>query len=165
MTVIALTGITLTGLKYRNESHTDVVSLSDSNDDYDYASDSLESNRINPKFHYNVIGKNQSTESTIVKRSTTDNVEFSIRDRNASMIDYAKRDKVKQVHGPAISVFPSITILESRLNPSFLLPADDDARLEQLQAVRVGQERAEAHLKARPHWKHLRVVRARRDHR
>lgn len=102
MTVIALTGITLTGLKYRSDSgddHTNVVTLND-DDDYDYSVDSIESNRINPKFHfYNVIEKNQSTESVVVKRSADNSAtQYSIKDRNVSMIDEVRRAKVKQVH-------------------------------------------------------------------
>jgi hypothetical protein len=99
LTVIALTGITLTGLKYRsdNDDHTDVVTLND-DDDYDYSMDSIESNRINPKFHfYNVIEKNQSTESVIVKRSVDNSDQYPIEDRNMSMIDDVRREKVKQV--------------------------------------------------------------------
>jgi hypothetical protein len=84
MTMIALTGITLTTLKYRHDDS--YVELDDDDNSTDV--------RHNPKFHfYDVLGKNHSA----VKRSSGDNAQYSIFDTNVSMIDDAKREKVKQV--------------------------------------------------------------------
>lgn len=83
MTMIALTGLTLTTLKYRHDDNS--VEL---NDDDDNSTDV----RYNPKFHYYDV-KNHSA----VKRSSGENAEYSILDTNVSMIDDAKREKVKQV--------------------------------------------------------------------
>jgi hypothetical protein len=86
MTMIALTGITLTTLKYRHDDN--YVELDDGDDD------NSTDVRYNPKFHfYDVQGKNHSA----VKRSSGDDAQYSIADENVSMIDDAKREKVKQV--------------------------------------------------------------------
>ena len=99
MTIIAITGVTLTTLKYQNTNndHPNVIG-----DDDDYYTDSIESTRLNPKFHfYDVLDKNHSTEKSVVtKRSSGDAfnlIEYSIDEKNVSMIDEMRRDKVKQV--------------------------------------------------------------------
>lgn len=152
MTMIALTGITLTALKYRNDDneHSNVIL------DLDYDDDTMDSSRINPKFGFYET-RNQSTVS---KREASDG-QYAIDDRNVSMIDGEKREKIKEVHARSDlgrSLQLPATFPSHITNELFALPPDDDARLEQLQAVRVGQERAEAHLQARSHRQHLRVV-------
>lgn len=100
MTMIALTGITLTTLKYRHDSHNANVTLVLHDDiDYDFSADTIESARVNPKFHfYDVLDKNRSTEKSVVRRSSDNLVDYSIVETNVSMIDETKREKVKQVH-------------------------------------------------------------------
>lgn len=78
MTVIALTGITLTTLKHRHDDN--YVEIDDEN--------STEV-QLNPKFYMH--SKNHS----IMKRSSDE--EYSITDKDQSLIDHAKRDKVKEV--------------------------------------------------------------------
>lgn len=81
--IIALTGITLTTLKHRHDdSYVEV-----DGEENDNATEV----RFNPKFYMHV--KNHST----VKRSSGDDVQYSIADKDMSMIDEAKREKVKQV--------------------------------------------------------------------
>lgn len=84
MTMIALTGITLTALKYRDNDHSNVIH------DHDYEEEeTMNPTRLNPKFYsYN--------HSSIAKRSTNID-QYSIEDKNVSMIDEEKREKVKQV--------------------------------------------------------------------
>lgn len=90
VTIIALTGITLTTLKYRHDDNS--ADLHDNNVDFDYEDfENATEARVNPKF--NLHAKNHST----AKRSVGDNVQYSIADTDLSMIDEAKRDKVKQV--------------------------------------------------------------------
>lgn len=84
MTIIALTGITLTTLKYRHDDNYVEVDGEDDENATDV--------RYNPKFYMHT--HNHST----VKRSSGDNVEYSIDDIDPSLIDEAKREKVKQVH-------------------------------------------------------------------
>lgn len=85
MTMIALAGITLTTLKYRHDDN--YVELDD--DDNENSTDV----RRHPKFHFYDVEKNHSA----VKRSIGDDAQYSITDSNLSMIDDAKREKVKQV--------------------------------------------------------------------
>lgn len=82
--IIALTGITLTTLKHRHNDDS-YVEVDGENDD------NVTDVRYNPKFYMHV--KNHST----VKRSSGDDVQYSIADKDMSMIDEAKREKVKQV--------------------------------------------------------------------
>lgn len=91
MTMIAITGITLTSLKYRNDNeHSDVSFDIDTDND----NETMETNRVNPKFHfYDTLDSNHSS---IAKRSANED-QYSIEDRNVSMIDEEKRQKVKQV--------------------------------------------------------------------
>lgn len=166
MTVIALTGLTLTALKHLDsDEHTNVVGLDDG--DYDYSDTTDAPTRVNPKFNfYEVADRNQSTEKSVVKRSTNDEIQYSIGELNRSMIDETKREKVKQVHDGSRSTdkrFLALNLVIDRFISSiclFLLEPDDDTCLEQLQAVRLGQERAEAHLEACSHRQHLRSLRS-----
>lgn len=148
MTIIALTGITLTTLKYQsgNNDHSNVEL--DLADDDDYYTDTMNATRLNPKFHYyDVLEKNRSTEkSVIVKRSNGDGshlIEYSIEEKNVSMIDETRREKVKQVQAVHGSMMIS-NFLAHSLSIKFFrrsLPdTDDDTRLEQLQALCMGQE-------------------------
>lgn len=111
MTMIALTGITLTTLKYRHNDHSNVtLNLGDFDDDY--SDDAIVATRLNPKFHYyDVLDKNHSTEKNVVRRSSDNLVDYSIVEKNVSMIDETKREKVKQVthkmvHGPTMTISP-----------------------------------------------------------
>lgn len=112
MTMIALTGITLTTIKYRHNDHSNVtLNLADIDDDY--SDDTIVATRLNPKFHYyDVLDKNHSTEKNVVRRSSDNLVDYSIVEKNVSMIDETKREKVKQVkqkmvHGPTMTIPPS----------------------------------------------------------
>lgn len=89
MTMIALTGITLTSLKYQHDNaHSDVVlDLDDDADD--------NATYINPKFHFYAV--NRTTEKTIVKRSNDDNIQYLIDDKNVSRANVFRRERVKQV--------------------------------------------------------------------
>lgn len=88
MTMIALTGITLTALKYRSDDneHSNVIL------DLEYDDDTMDSARFNPKFNY-YESRNQSA---IAKREASD-AQYAIADRNVSMIDEEKREKIKEV--------------------------------------------------------------------
>jgi hypothetical protein len=134
MTVFALTAITLTTLKYRHdENYVEVDGEDDEN---------VTDVRYNPKFYLHA--NNHST----VKRSVDDNVQYSIVDTDLPMVDEAKRAKVKQVQVTVCGIasipygVSNVELLSSRF---FLIGTDDDACLEQLQALCVGQERVEAH--------------------
>lgn len=105
ITVIALTGITLTSLKYNKNDNEDEIFV-DNYHDYDDDNFSLNDTHSNtlqyPKFHYKNINQNMSAmnEKRVVKRSNgaTRIVDYSIVDRNLSMIDESRRQKVKEVH-------------------------------------------------------------------
>lgn len=95
MTMIALTGVALTSLKYRHDNdHSDVVvSLDDDN-----STETIDAARVNPKFHfYDVLAANRTTEKIVAKRSTFDPDQYAIDDKNVSMVDGDRREKVKQV--------------------------------------------------------------------
>lgn len=94
VTVIALTGIALTSLKY-NSNEDDEMYI-DEDDNY---IDDLNPNEIHSKFHYNV-NQNGSLmdEKRVVKRSFDSPIQYSIIDKKLSMIDEFKRQKVKEVH-------------------------------------------------------------------
>lgn len=125
MTVIALTGITLTSLKFRHDTNHSDVGLNPEYDDDEYSTNTIVPSRLNPKFHfYNVLGdNNNSTEkSVVVKRSSdkaSNQFQYSIDDKNVSMIDEVRRDKVKQVqtvHGLTMTrAFVSISYLSLML--------------------------------------------------
>lgn len=92
--MVALTGITLTGLKYGHDNdHSAVI------DDEDYEDGTIEDPvRYNPKFlYFNVHDTTRQTEKSVAKRSIDEPALYSIDDKNASMIDEFKREKVKQV--------------------------------------------------------------------
>lgn len=99
VTIVALTGITLTTLKYNKN-------MNEIDYDYDYDDESKlnETHEYveyqHPKFRYDVNqnGSLPIAERRVVKRSTDgDTVSYSIDDKNPSMIDEAKRQKVKEV--------------------------------------------------------------------
>lgn len=97
MTIVAITGTTLVTLKYNSSHHdddnTDFIAHNDSSEidsDYNY--------RISPKFHYDANKSEPSMDNRIVKRSIDEiSNEYVISDKNLSMIDEAKREKVKEV--------------------------------------------------------------------
>lgn len=88
MTMIALTGITLTALKYRSDDndHSNVIL------DLDYEDDTMDAARFNPKFNF----YESQNRSAIAKREASD-AQYAIVDRNVSMIDEEKREKIKEV--------------------------------------------------------------------
>lgn len=126
LTLVAMTGITLTTIRYRNE-------------DEDVTDDTLQHSHVNPKFGYftenitvssaededdnnddklriKVLEKRQlseveaehsmSSQSRMGRvRQNNDNyginystLQYSIEDKNASLIDYVKRERVKEVN-------------------------------------------------------------------
>lgn len=121
LTLVAMTGITLTTIRYRTE-------------DEALIDDTLKHSHVNPKFGYfnenstvdddndenklriKVLEKRQLTEVTTEHSTTSqsrvgkvtqnnDNyginystLQYSIEDKNASLIDYVKREKVKEVN-------------------------------------------------------------------
>lgn len=94
LTMIALTGITLTTLKYRHDddgSSSVAFNLTDDDDD------TMMTTRLNPKFRYYDAGNRSSTEKSFVKRSIDDRGQYSIDDKSPSMVDDMRREKVKQV--------------------------------------------------------------------
>lgn len=88
----------------------------DVDDDY---IETIDATRLNPKFRFpDVLDKNYSTEkSSIVKRSSDDvfNIaEYSIDEKNVSMVDEERREKVKQVqtvHGSTNNIVNSFAYL------------------------------------------------------
>ena len=125
MTLVAMTGITLTTIRYRNE-------------DEAVTDDTLQHSNVNPKFGYfnvnstvssaedddndddklrtKVLEKRQltgvKTEHSVTSQSREGKVrqnnenyginyntlQYSIEDKNASLIDYVKRERVKEVN-------------------------------------------------------------------
>lgn len=94
LTIVALTGITLMNLKYRHDNEHSAVT-----DDEDYNIESMTPIHYNPKFLYfdGHDEKNQSTETSVVKRSISDHDEYSIDVEEASAVDMFRREKVKEV--------------------------------------------------------------------
>lgn len=91
LTMIALTGITLTTLKYRHDDH--------SSDEFNLTNDLSDDDvfEINPKFHY-VYAKNHSAEKNFVKRSSEELLsQYSIDVKNPTMNDEVRREKIKEV--------------------------------------------------------------------
>lgn len=107
MTVVAITAATLTTLKYYPKHGDDVDEFNsyDDNDvDYDFS-----------HFHKHVKATSDRPHG-IVKRSSEEEgiVQYSIDDfRNSSMIDEAKREKVKEVLTTMMSFIhmPSVLLL------------------------------------------------------
>jgi hypothetical protein len=102
ITVIALTGITLTSLKYNKNDSEDEIFVDNYHDyDDDFSLNSTQHNTLQyPKFHYN-INQNGSAMNAkrVVKRSNGAlRIDYSIVDKNSSMIDESRRQKVKEVH-------------------------------------------------------------------
>lgn len=104
LTMVALTGITLTSLKYRHDSeHSDVIV------EEDYADITIDPIRYNPKIlYYDVHDTNHSKGKSVSKRSINDHTQYSIDSKNELMVDEFRREKVKQVlfvqvHGPLIA--------------------------------------------------------------
>lgn len=98
LTMIALTGITLTSLKYRHDDDDGGSSSVELNLVDDENDETMTTMRLNPKFHYyNVNNHSSSTEKSFVKRSIDDRGQYSIDDKNSSLVDEMRRDKVKQV--------------------------------------------------------------------
>jgi hypothetical protein len=93
MTVVALTGITLTTLKYNH------ISDDEFNENDDNSSETFVPIYYNPKFQYDVNQSRSLTSKNVVKRSSENLIQYSIDDENLSMVDEMKREKVKEVGG------------------------------------------------------------------
>lgn len=131
LTLVAMTGITLTTIRYRNQYEA-------------VTNDTLEHSHMNPKFGYfnenstdssvkyrdydddkiriKVLKKRQlskvATEHSITSQSDIEKVrqnndnygidystlQYSIEDKNVSLIDYVKREKVKEVNEQKLSM-------------------------------------------------------------
>lgn len=106
MAIVAITGTTLVALKYNNSHHNETESNFDNAISYNDSNeiDSDTNYQISPKFHYKNANQNElsisSHDKPIVKRSSDETSvppEYNITDRNPSMIDEEKREKVKEV--------------------------------------------------------------------
>jgi hypothetical protein len=104
MAVVAITATTLTTLKYYSKNDDNNASDYESYDDYDFSTESH--HRHSPKFHHNrqVVQHNEMpnfNDKHVVKRSSDEEsiAQYAIDDdnRNSSMSDEAKRNKVKEV--------------------------------------------------------------------
>lgn len=109
ITVIALTGITLTSLKYNKNGEDEIfVDNYHDYDDDDFSLNGTHQNTLQyPKLHYN-INQNGSVmnEKRVVKRSNgAIRIDYSIVDKNSSMIDESRRQKVKEVHSFVLLLF------------------------------------------------------------
>lgn len=95
VTVIALTGITLTTLKNNHTSDDEL----DYDDDYKSVTDnSTDTIEYHPKFHYTVNQNELLLNKRVAKRSNSNApIQYNISDKNLSMIDDEKRKKVKEV--------------------------------------------------------------------
>lgn len=106
VTIVAITGTTLVSLNYNKNHHhvesddsfdkTNSIAYNESND-----IDSNTNYHISPKFPQKNINQNElsmsSHDKPIVKRSSGESFEYDISDRNVSMIDEKRREKVKEV--------------------------------------------------------------------
>lgn len=96
MTIVAITGTALVTLKYNayHEDDIDIILYNDSDE-----IDSYTDYKYSPKFNYNL---NQlSHDKPIVKRSSNEEFvprpQYVYSDKNLSMIDETKREKIKEV--------------------------------------------------------------------
>ena len=117
ITVIALTGITLTSLKYNKNGEDEIfVDNYHDYDDDDFSLNGTHQNTLQyPKLHYN-INQNGSVmnEKRVVKRSNgAIRIDYSIVDKNSSMIDESRRQKVKEVHSFVLLLFYKKKLFES----------------------------------------------------
>jgi hypothetical protein len=103
VTIIALTGVTLTSLKYNSsrDDSNDELSSSNNNDIAYYDDNESNENSVHyhPKFRYDV-NKNGSLLKRLYKRSCQYAIQYDIADKNPSAIDEQKRAKVKEVKIP-----------------------------------------------------------------
>jgi hypothetical protein len=97
MTIVAITGTTLVTLKYNNHHDIDDTDFMANNDSNEV--DSYINYQTSPKFNYKSDIQN---DKRIVKRSSdedfTPRPQYDISDRNFSIIDEAKREKIREVH-------------------------------------------------------------------
>jgi hypothetical protein len=104
MAVVAITATTLTTLKYYPNHDDNNASDYETYDDYDFSTESHQ--RHSPKFGHNRHAVRNDLQNLndkhIVKRSSDEEsiTQYAIDDddRNSSMADEAKRNKVKEVH-------------------------------------------------------------------
>ena len=115
ITVIALTGITLTSLKYRNNDEN--FNLIDDDYDDNNSSESLHVNKVNPKFHFYDTEQHKKNHS-VTKRSDKTVIEYSVRDRNVLRVDEVKREKVKQVQRDDLKTFIWFEFIQNPLRSS-----------------------------------------------
>lgn len=107
MAIVALTATTLTTLKYYPAHESDADDLNLIEDDYGDDANATFYYHHSPKFPHNKNVNRQNDlpiftdkPHVVVKRSSDEEstaVQYSIDDKNSSMIDEAKRDKVKEV--------------------------------------------------------------------
>lgn len=106
MAVVALTATTLTTLKYYPAHESDADDLNLIEDDYGDDANATFYYHHSPKFPYKNVNRQNDLPiftdkpHVVVKRSSDEEstvVQYSIDDKNSSMIDEAKRDKVKEV--------------------------------------------------------------------
>ncbi|KAG5683523.1 hypothetical protein PVAND_012797 [Polypedilum vanderplanki] len=120
VTIVALTGITLTTLKYNETSNDISDDYLDNDEDFNFNQTQEYFNYHNPKFHYEIKqnGSLMITERRVVKRSSDDDViQYSIDDKNSSMIDEAKRQKVKEMMQHAWSNYKTYAWGKNELKP------------------------------------------------
>ncbi|CAG9803710.1 unnamed protein product [Chironomus riparius] len=121
ITVIALTGITLTSLKYNKNGNEDEIFVDNYHDyDDDFSLNGTHPNISQyPKIHYN-INQNGSVlnEKRVVKRSNgAIRIDYSIVDKNLSMIDESRRQKVKEMMQHAWSNYKLYAWGKNELKP------------------------------------------------
>jgi hypothetical protein len=106
VTIVALTGITLTSLNYNNNNNEIDYDYNYEDEDFVLNNTHVHVDYQHPKFRYDVNQNGSSpsslAEKRVVKRSSDDSdyanaTQYSIDDKNSSMIDEAKRQKVKEV--------------------------------------------------------------------
>lgn len=126
LTLVAMTGITLTTIRYRNEdeavtddtlqhSHvnpkfgyfTENSTVSSAEDDYNNNDDKLRIKVLEKRQLSEVEAEHSMSSQSRVGRVRQNNdnyginystLQYSIEDKNASLIDYVKRERVKEVN-------------------------------------------------------------------
>lgn len=103
MTIVALTGTALVTLKYNHHHEDDGGEFMDYNDSNEI--NNYPNYQYSPKFNYKSGNQNEllikERDKHIVKRSSDEDFipqpKYDISVRNLSMIDEAKREKIKEV--------------------------------------------------------------------
>lgn len=103
MTIVAITGTALVTLKYNGHHEDDNSEFMDYNDSNEI--DSYTNYQQSPKFNYKSDDQNEISinerDKHVVKRSSDEDFiprpKYDISDRNLSVIDEAKREKIREV--------------------------------------------------------------------